>query len=345
MKILKVYDKNLSLLTTYTEKDFINLAYQRTIGEIGDCSFTLAISSKTTPANIEHYNRVKVYDDGEHVFTGLITQKKINLNTIDIRCREHTYILKKRVTTPGYVMNGSLTDVLTSLLATINGIENTGISIGILAGVGSVNLTFNRADIWTVIKQVCESTGNQFDIDPEGKLYTRDTLGNDLSASVYLRYDINQIANANIFRFDIEDDGDEIVSKAYGESKGLTSNFADTALATKYGLLETYKDFRVVNSQPVLDQFTTLEVVDQVYSPKITLKPNVEDNFSIFDFVRIRLKNNFVNIDDSYQIIQKRIKYLGDQKVIELRINNLPSYLSKMLADRDKRLTLLEKEL
>lgn len=346
MKIIKVYDKNFAQLTTFTEQDFNNLVHQRTQGEIGDCSFMVdAKGLKISEANINLYNRVRIYDDGVAVFTGVITQKNINLNTVNIRCRELPFILKKRVTLANYTLSGTITDVLTTLLTDINAIEDTGISIGTLAGVGSVNLTFNRSDVWTVIKQICESTGNQFQIDTNGKLNVAVSLGLDLSASVFFRYDINQITNANIFTFEIEDDGDSIFTLAHGVSQGFTSDQPNTGLIAQYGLLENFKDFRVVNSQPVLDQFTTLEIADRIYSPKITLKPNVVDNFSIFDLVRIKLRNSLVNIDDSFQVIQKKVKYVGDQKTIELRINNLPNYLVKKLADRDKRLTLLEKEL
>ncbi len=345
MKIIKLYDKAFNSLASLTEADFINLIYQRTQGEIGDCSFTVKISSaKMTDLNISHYNRVRVYDNGTLVFTGIITQKRVSLTTVDIKCRELSYILKKRCTTAGYTLSGSIVDTLTTLLTDINAIEDTGISVGILGGGGSVNLTFNRSDVWTAIKQICESTGNQFEISPAGKLNMRTTLGTDLSASVYFRYDVNQVANANIFDFDIDDDGDSIITQCHGESNGLLSNQSNGTLISRYGVLESYKDFRVVNSQPVLDQFTTLEIQDKVYSPKITLKPNVTDNFNIFDVVKVRLKNSLVNIDSTYQIIQKRVKYLGSQKVVEVRINNVPNYLSQMLADRDRRLTLLEKE-
>lgn len=344
MKLIRIYNKDFTKLVTLTDQDFTNLTHQRARGEIGDCSFTVRLSrAKMSEVNLNLYNRVKVFDDGVVKFTGIITQKNIKLDTADVKCRELPYILKKRIVDNAYVLSGSVNDMITQLIGDMNGVEDTGISIGSLTAVGDINLTFNSADVWTVLKQICEATGNQFEIR-DRSLIVAPTIGEDKSASVLFRYNVNQVANANLFSFEIEDDGENIVTLAHGKSDALTSNQTDAGLVSEFGTLEKFRDFRVVNTQGVLDDFTESEVSDRIYSPRINLKPSVEDNFEVGDIVKIRLKNPLVNINDDFQIIQKRVTYNGEQKMISVRINDLPSYLVQKLADRDKRLELLEKQ-
>ncbi len=344
MKLIRIYNKDFTRLVTLTDQDFTNLQHQRSRGEIGDCSFTLRLSrAKMNEINLNLYNRVKVLDNGVVKFTGIITQKVIKLDTADIKCRELPYILKKRIVSNAYVLSGSVNDMVTQLINDMNGAEDTGISLGTLTGVGDVNITFNSADVWTVLKQICEATGNQFEVR-DRSLIVAPTIGEDKSASVLFRYNVNQVANANLFSFEIEDDGENIVTLAHGKSDALTSDQTDVGLLSEFGRLEKFRDFRVVNTQDVLDEFTESEVSDRIYSPKIALKPNVEDNFEVGDLVKIRLKNPLVNINDNFQIIQKKVIYNGEQKMISVRINDLPNYLVQKLADRDKRLELLEKQ-
>lgn len=344
MKIIKLYNKTFTKLAAFTEKDFTALSHRRTLGEIGDASFTLRLNNpKVTEANLQLYNRIKIVEDGVVKFTGIITQKVVKLDTTDVKCRELPYILKKRLTADEYTLSGSVNDVAAQLLEDINGDEDTGIIAGTFDGTGTVNLTFNSADAWTVLKQICDATGNQFEIK-DRTLSIAPIIGEDKSENVIFRYNVHQVASANLFSFEIEDDGEDIVTVAHGKSDTLTSDQTDSGLVGTFGTLETFKDFRVVNTQEVLDDFTSSEISDRIYSPKITLKSSVEDNFETGDIVKIKLRNSLVNINDSFQVLEKRVRYNGIQKLIEVRINDLPNYLVQKLADRDRRLELLEKQ-
>lgn len=345
MKIIRIYDKTFTKLVTLTEPDFTALTYRRTKGEIGDAFFTVKLNrGKMNETNLNLYNRLQIFEDGVVKFNGIITQKIVRLDTADIKVRELPFILKKRIVGEAYSLSGDVNTVLADLLADINGVEDTGISAGSMTGDGDVNLTFNNADAWTILKQVCEATGNQFEVNADRELVIAPTIGTDKSADVLFRYNVSQVANANLLAFEIEDDGENIVTKTHGKSAALTSEQDDVGLQSSFGILQKFKDFRVINTQGVLDEFTASENSDRIYSPKIALKPDVEDNFEVGDTVRIKLKNPLVNINDSFQVLEKRVKYSGSQKLIEVRINDLPNYLVQKLADRDKRLELLEKE-
>lgn len=344
MKLIRLYNKSFTRLLVLTEPDFTALTHRRTKGEIGDASFLVKLTNrKANDTNLALYNRMKIIEDGVVKFTGIFTQKQINLDTAQIKCRELPYILKKRLVGADYTLSGDINDAVAQLLTDINGGEDTGISAGTLSGVGEVNLTFNNADAWTVLKQICEATGNQFEVR-DRTLLVAPTIGEDKTETVLFRYNVDQVANANLIRFEVEDDGENIITVAHGKSDTLTSDQESLSLKATYGTLEKYKDFRVVNTQDVLDEFTASEVQDRVYSPRLVLKPNVEDNFEVGDLVKIKLKNPLVNINDSFQVLEKVVKYSGVQKLIEVRINDLPNYLVQKLADRDKRLELLEKQ-
>lgn len=346
MKLLRIYNRTLATrLVALADPDFTGFQYRRTFGEIGDCRFIVKLSgAKVNDTTLKAYNRIRFYEDGVLKFTGVITQKQVKLDIVEVRCREQSYILKKRLVGEAYNLSGSVSDVLAQLFTDVNGVEDTGISIGSVAGTGDVNLTFNQADVWTVIKQICDSTGNQFEITPQGKLNVAAQIGVDRSASVEFRYNEKQVSSSNLLGFDVEDDAENIVTRVHGKSDAYTSTQTDVPLQSEYGMLEKYKDFRVINTQDVLDEFTAAEIADRIFSPRIALKPNILDNFSVGDLVKIKLRNPLININSSFQVLEKTVKYVGSQKLIEVRINDLPNLLVKKLADRDKRLELLEKQ-
>lgn len=346
MITIKIYNKDYVSLTTLTEQDFTNLSYMRKQGEIGDCSFVVRLDKKKiNDINLEHYNRIEILDGGEKKFFGVITKKTVGLDSASIRCRESIYVLKRRLLGASYIINGTVQDAITDLLTDVNTVDDTKITLGDISGaIGSVNMTFNRANAFEILRQICQASNNQFSLTNTGALTVKNQIGEDKSASVVFRYNIKQIANSNILRFNVDDDGDDIVTKCYGKSQTYNSTQTNSTLATKYGVLEKYRDYRVVNNQTVLDDFTNSEISDKVYSPDIALNPKVQDNFEIGDLVTIKIKNSVVDIDDSFQIQEKRVEYIGNQKRIQVRINNLPNDLASKLAERETRLDLLEKQ-
>jgi len=346
MKIIKIYSKTMVALTTLTEADFTRLSYRRSLGQIGDCTFTLRLDRvKTTNANTKHYNRIQLVEDGVVKFLGVITKRDIDLNSVKINCREMPYVLKKRLLGATYTANGTMIDEVEDILEYVNGVEDTGITLGSVSeAIGSVNNTWKYGNAYSALDDICKATGNQFMITPDGDLVVKPELGTDKSADVIFKYNYLQVSSSNILSFEVEDDGDDIVTTALGKSDSLTASETNSSLATEYGRLEKFKDFRVINNQGVLDDFTLAETEDRVYSPRLDLAPSVNDNFEVGDTVRVILKNELIDIDDSFQVLEKRVEYSRGQKTISVRINDLPKYLAQILNDRDRRLELLEKQ-
>ena len=343
MTLIKIYTKDFAELTTFFESEVDNLEYENVLDKIGECSFFLELENeKVSSTNLQHFNRVEIIENDVVQFVGFIQRKEINFDIVRIRCKSLVGILDKRILGASYAANGTLDTVVTSLISSINTEENTGISVGEITGTGNVNKIFNRAKALTALRDIVDTTGNQLEIDGTRKLNVRQQIGSDKTASVLFQYDVDQISSANILSFQVEDDGDDIVSRVYGKSGVRTSTQENETYKNAFGLVEKYRDFRVANSQTDLDDFTSTELRNNRFSPNIQLSPNVEDNFNVGDTVRVKIKNKLVNIDSNFQILQKKVQYMGNQKRITVRVSDLPKEFLDKLRDVEERLDLLE---
>lgn len=322
---IKIYDKDwvqLTTLFTQAEGDFNNLRYENVLSEVGKASFIMRLENeKCTDANLQHYNRIEICDNDDVVrWNGLIVQKGIKLNTVEVRCYSLLYLLQKRITGSAEAYNTQANTIITTLLSNTNGDEDTGITAGTINVTTNVQVTFERATVLDAIKRVAEAANAQFHINLDRELEFKTVVGSDLSLSVTFRYDIGLIENSNILNFDVDDNGAAIVTTTYGKSASLSSTEADGVGLPLFGLLEEFKNFRELDNQTSLDTVTANNNNGSEYSPDITLSPDVDDNFEVGDIVQVNLQNRLINIDNGYQILQKRVAFRGGQKQISVKI-------------------------
>lgn len=346
---IRIYKKDFSeQLTTLSEQEFTKLSWSRKLHEIGDCRFRVRLDSeRATSENLQYFNGIEIVDNGEVVFVGLILKHQVSLDTALIYCRTLDYHLSRRVFEGEYTLDDDVQEVVENILTDINDEEDTGIIIGEKGTVGDVSSTFTDTDAYEMIRRVTKSTGNQFRINSDRTLDVKEEVGSDKTADVILRYEINLVSASTISSLDVEEDGDGITTRAFGKSGDLTTTQEDTELKNKYGIVERAKNFRVANSQSVLDKFTSQELRGELNSPEITISPNAESNltnFDVGDSVRVIIKNQLVNIDDTFQVLEKRVEYRGRQKKVSVRVNELPIDLLRELSERERRLELLERE-
>lgn len=343
MRQVRIFNKEFSQLTAFLEGEFGALSYMDALGEVGSAEFILDIANeKVTDANLRHYNRVEILEEGVVQWVGYIARKSIEFNTVRVRCRSLIGLFKKRITGSPYTLSGDAGQAVSTLLSDINSSEDTGIAFGIEDISATINMTFDSQDAFYVLTKIADVAGAQFEVDTERSLSFKSQIGEDLSESIVFRYNIAQIEQANILNFNVDDDGDEIVTKAYGKSDALTSSQEDTALKAKFGLLETFKNFRVANVQGDLDALTDSEVKDAAFSPRIELSPNIKDTFKVGDVVRVQLLNKLINIDGDFQILEKSVKVVNRQKLISVKISNLTQDVVRKMRDLESRLALLE---
>lgn len=341
---IKIYNKDFSEITAFNEGEFGGLEYKKGLNKIGDASFVLDISnSKVTEGSMQHYNRVQIVIDGVIEFTGLILQKNIDFNTVTVRCKELIYLLKKRVVEDNYNLSGQAGTAIETLLAYLNADDDTGIEFGGSDVTTTVNMTFNSQDAFSILDSVANSVLGQFYIDSsDNKLYFKADIGTDKSSSVVFRYNITQPQLANILRFQVDDNGEEIVTESFGKSDALTSVQDDATLKTKYGKLQVANNFAVANVQANLDGLTSFEISDSLFSPDISLSPTVADNFVVGDTVKVTINNKLVDIDDSFQVLEKNVRIVNKRKQISVKINKLPKDITTEVSKLQRKVKLLE---
>ena len=312
---IKIYSAKFSYITTLFDTEIDGVSYRKVLGEIGDMQFTVRLDSdKVTDETIRAYNRIELVDDGEVVFVGYIVRKTVGFSTVSIRCKELAGILKKRLCADPFTPNGLAGDKITELFDAMNADDDTGISIGRIEAGVTINSTFNRETIWSVLTKLAQLTGCQFYVGNDRKLYFVNQVGEDRSATIIFRYKASQIQTANILEFSVDDDGDDIWNKVFGKSDALTTTQEDLTLQLQYGLLETFQNFRTSNVQDDLDAIALAQIADHNYSP--ALKLGAVGEFDVGDLIKVEINNKIVNIDDTFQITEKVVSYQTKEKQV-----------------------------
>ena len=350
MKI-RLYDKDFNALTTLLisagASDYNNLEYKTSLGEVGQASFLVRLDNpKATTANLRHYNKVEILDDDDTPrWVGVIVKKQVRLNQVNVSCYSLLHLLEKRLTGDEDHATGAAGTKVAALLAATNADQVTGITAGTINVSTSVDITFNRSSLLQAIDSLAQATNAQMHVDAERQLHFLPQVGQDLSAIVTFRYNIDQIQNANILEFDVQDIGTEIASKTYGKADVLASIQEDSTLRTTFGLLEQSKNFREPNDQATLDALTAKANQADQFSPNITLSPKEADNFEVGDLVTVTIKNRLIDIEDVYQVLEKQVNFTNAQKRISVRISSNPTDLVRIISKLKRNVDLLNREL
>lgn len=339
---IKIYDKSYTPLTAFNVGEFLNLQYKKTLGQIGESSFGINLAnSKVTEITLQNYNRIEILDNGVTQWSGYIVSKQITFNEVSIRCKELIGILAKRLTPDAYVLSGDASTAITTLLSMVNSADDTGITAGVIDAPGTINMTFNRQDALSVIQSIADNVGAQFRVNDDRSLDFKLAIGTDKSGSVKFEYNTIQPQQANIIKFNVEDNGEYIVTKSFGANTTLSSAQLDAVLSARYGLLEKFNNFSQANNQTNLDALTLSKIAGTLYSPTLDLIPGELDNFNIGDTVSINIKNKLVVINDAFQILEKNVKIVNSQKSISVKINDLPQDIVNTIRDLQRQVNLL----
>ncbi len=337
-----LYDFNNVELTVLTSLNYESLVYENQINGDGYCEFTCrSDDEKLTPANINMYNRVKIYEGSTCMFYGYINDNVYDLNVVKIRAVSISQILKDRIAgsfTAGLTYQATISQIIND----INAISNTGITAGTIDIAGLVTKTYTNSDtVEYVIKDLIGK--NQLYINPQGVLNVAQVLGNDLSASVVLKYDIRQIENSNLLNFNVRENGQNIVTAILAKDNSVGSAYVNNApLQAKYGVLEAVKNYYSVSGSPALITEAQRDFQDKTFTPEITLSPKVKDTFNVGDTVSVRIYNKFININTKYQVLTKLVNITGSQKQISIKLNDNTKDLLDYLKDQSKKITELQ---
>lgn len=342
---IRLYTKSLNPLTTLLASDVESVEFTDKLEGDGSASFVVrADSSKINHNAILPYNRVKIFEGGVCVFFGYLTQNDYTLSTITIHANSIGYLLKNRLVGSSFVASGTISSILSTMLSTVNSADDTGITLGdVDASLTTVyNKTYTDGNDFDYIVGDLLGDAIQWRVDANGKIQVAPLLGNDLSATVKLKYDIRQVENSNITNFSVKESGQRILTKIIAKRTGGSTIVTDSALLAKYGLIEDTKTYQYVNDNTQLADKATRDLQDVTYTPDVTLSPTVEDNFSVCDILGVRLYNGFIDVATSYQILEKSVAYIGVEKTIKVKLNDKDKSLIDILIEDKKRLKLLE---
>lgn len=349
---IKIYTKEYTPLTTLIqsaeESDYNQLVYSDGLMQVGEASFLLRLDNpKTTLANLQHYNIVEIAENDDTVrWVGVIVYRRVLFNTVEVNCLSLAHLLARRITPSEIFYNSTTGAIAAALLDDTNYIEDTMISQGTTDESTAVEVTFNYATIFDALKRLAEISGGQFKINNDRTLDFKTFVGQDLSESVIFQYRLSLIAAANILNFQVDDDGRKITTQTFGESEALTSDQEDTALSDQFGLLQDFENFREISDQTSLDSATAENNTGSALSPRLQLAPDVPDNFEVGDWVRVILSNRIIDIDDTYQITEKRVVAKGGgERSIEVRVISNTSDFFRDIRDLKRSVDLLSRSL
>lgn len=339
---IRIYDYNLTPLTTLNLKDVEGLEYENQINGDGSCEFSCRVDNpKITPNSIEMNNRVKIFEGSECKFYGFILENSYDLNTIKVRCVSLSNIFKKRVN-PTNSVSGNLNVVIPNILDSLNAYNNTGITAGDITLTSNINKSYNDDTMDYVLSDLIGNS--QMYVDPQGKLNISEVIGKDRTQEITFRYDIRQIQASNLNNFIVKESGQPIYSEIIGRDNNSGRVVVQNpSYIAKYGVLQGVKSYSNGNGNSYLISESERDLSDRTYSPELSLSPKIEDTFDVGDIVRVKLYNKFVDIDTSYQILVKTVRYVGTQKTIKVKVNDKQKSILDLLAEQSKRLTQLEK--
>jgi len=354
---VRIYDRLFNPVTTFTNTNVFDLEYSNEVNKPGSASFKIKVRDpKATTTNLKLFNRIKIYKGTLFKFVGYIETLNVSLNTIEVNCVGMFQVLKNRniayQTTPSVTLTYEFYYILNNL---INASDDTGINEGTSTSSYFLNnrITFRDNDALSVLQKMAALDNKVININENHELDLIDSPGSDKSDSIILNYDINQIATANIFEYNVEVDGGDMANVVIGKTKSIVTVQQDPTSIALFGKLEERKNFGESETlQQLEDEAKTYLDIhkNEFIVPKI--KPNSlkldPDSYDIGDTVRVNLDNGFLALNAKYLITKKKVRVSNsgiddvDIDLVQEGANVLPSNFLNEIADVDKRLTITE---
>lgn len=344
--IIKIYNHKGIGLTSLFKTDFENLSYTKILNGIGSMEFTARVDSdKITRENIQSYNRIKLEENGKVVFSGYIAETKIGLETVVIKCLGLLGMLQVRVTPFNYNINGTINNIVETLINKANENETTGIALGDLAGTGSLSRSLNGDSVYDAIVDAVKSVSNQWRFNHDtNTIDIKPLIGQNLITTIVLRYDTRINQASNLSSFSVTDSADTVTTVSVGRINSTTNSIQDDDLIEKYGRVEKNTAYRTIATGDLVTQLTS-ELSGSELLPELVLLPSVPDIFDVGDILGIKIYNKLTDIDTGYQVLEKEVVYSGDEKVIKIKINKTQTDILDIIKQHTKEIKALSNHL
>lgn len=310
---------NTVALTTILSPSYSSLMVNNVLQAVGTASFDIGIyDPKSTPAILNKYNRVKIYDGTVLLFNGYISAWRVSgesSDVISVTCKHIFGLFDKRITgnNENWSMNAGA--AILGLLSSTNAAKDTKITAGINLISSTINQTFKRQTILKAWQQIANAGALEFEIDDNDHLNIRPKIGEDKTASVSLRYTEDQNNTSTIAGLDLISQGDDMANDVIGTAGNLVSQQTDSVSQGIYGLLQKVTSFSDNPAQASLDQLTIDYLNQNKYSKDIPTIVTLNDKIAPYslklgDTVRVILKKGIaINVDSNYRITGLNFTY------------------------------------
>lgn len=321
------------------------LVITKKMNQVGEAKFELPNSHEDCNlTSLKKMNRIKITQeylgDVSTYFEGVISATVSSLYKTTVVCKDRLHILERRNLPSDYSANTSISTILSTILASINGVDDTGMTLNCsIATTKNVSYT-KDTNFLQVLRDV--SKGIEF-LANWDEIQVATTIWTDISGTVELRYDISNLGDRNISDVNVEDDSNNLANKV--TVKGTTTSVEfDSASITAYGELDS--SFSV-------DGDSASEAISILAERKdgarnITIQPLVNDFFlaEVGDTVAINVltETDLVYFTGTMRVIEKRLEGWDADRVKYVLWNNklkTKNFLEKQ-KDVEERLKKLE---
>lgn len=275
-KYLKIFDRNHAILAEIDR--FSSLKYSWTLNGFGKANFSLGLeSAKNTPTNLEFMNHVEIWDNTGLIWGGKIVDRAFNDGKTDVFMYGYLSMLDKRRFIAHSYTERTYGALFTTMLADINAIEQTGITLGTIQ-TGSLNTQrlVNSTDfLLKKLQDYCVDGNYDMDVDKNRKLnfYLR-------KGSIKNQYILEYGGQADniLVAPSLAQSSLNLANSIYSETSTLTSTATDTLSRALYGLQESVLSGNdSVILQDTLNNNTSSELQRSAY-PANSLSLRIKDS-------------------------------------------------------------------
>ena len=323
--VFKISDKDDNLLAQIV--DPVDMEISQTMNNFWEANFFLPFNSPyAQSAIVKQFNRVDIYEqigsDETKIFEGVIRGHEPNLSGTTVIIGDFSFLFMNRILwASDYTASAeAVNTTLTTILAAINSLDDTGISINatdILTTV--INKEYARGDNFiSIIKDLAIRTVAQFQFK-DRKLEFKSTIGIDRSivgSPDYrsFRFDIDNPNENNIARADAPLDTIQFATAILGKSGANYEGKTDGTTISEYGRIESTKNFPDTDSADLATQ--AQEYLDLVkLNPQY---PNIEpitkelyyQDINLGDVIPIFVNtgSELFSFDDTFIIVKKTLR-------------------------------------
>lgn len=312
LKYLKIFDR-----THVAKEDEVvgisELKYTWTLNGFGKIQFNIGLENpKCTPENFQFGNHLEIWDDTHCVWGGKLINRQFNDSRLEVAGYGYLSLIDRRRMRAKSYANMSYADLFTNMLADINAIYSTNVSMG---SVEYVSLKTQRAVLNTdfllpKLQDFCADSNYDFDVDDSRNLNFYLHKG-EYKADLLLEYggDADNILIAPVLLQDYLN----ISNSVYGEvtnGSTLSSLAEDATSKNLYGLQESlYSGNDSVILQNTLDN-NVISELQRMYLPvnylQLTIKDSARcpfDEIEVGDSIPISLKN-YWGYTDTLRILE-----------------------------------------